>query len=92
MMAGPSQGKPDGLPVEGAMPPITGAVEWLNGPPLSAEQLEKKLAALACYPSEVQPWPHPRSALGVRNLAALRGQQVGVERAEAFCLLRRGPC
>ncbi len=58
---------------------------------LSAEQLNKKVAALACYESECEPWPHPRSALGVRNLAAYRGQSVGVEAAEAFVLLRGGP-
>ncbi len=58
---------------------------------LSGEQLQKKVDALACYETEIQPWPHPRSALGVRNLAAYRGQQVGVEAAEAFELLRSGP-
>lgn len=31
------------LPVEGKMPPITGAVEWLNSPPLSAEGLRGKV-------------------------------------------------
>lgn len=58
---------------------------------LSGDQLQKKVDALACYQSEVREWPHPRSALGIRNLAAVRGQQVGVERAEAFQVLRVGP-
>ena len=31
------------LPVEGAMPPLAGAVEWLNSPPLTAEQLKGKV-------------------------------------------------
>ena len=31
------------LPVEGRMPPIAGAVEWLNSPPLTAEGLRGKV-------------------------------------------------
>ena len=31
------------LPVEGAAPSLSGAVEWLNGPPLSAEALKGKV-------------------------------------------------
>ena len=34
---------PLALPVEGRMPPLTGAVEWLNSPPLSVEQLRGKV-------------------------------------------------
>ena len=31
------------LPVEGPMPPLTGAVQWLNSPPLTAEGLRGKV-------------------------------------------------
>ncbi|RYX91412.1 MAG: cytochrome c biogenesis protein DipZ [Comamonadaceae bacterium] len=31
------------LPLEGAMPPLTGAVEWLNSPPLTAAELKGKV-------------------------------------------------
>jgi cytochrome c biogenesis protein CcdA/thiol-disulfide isomerase/thioredoxin len=31
------------LPVEGALPPLDGAVQWLNSPPLSREQLKGKV-------------------------------------------------
>ncbi|WEK28832.1 MAG: cytochrome c biogenesis protein CcdA [Candidatus Pseudomonas phytovorans] len=31
------------LPVEGDLPPLTGAVQWLNSPPLSAETLKGKV-------------------------------------------------
>jgi cytochrome c biogenesis protein CcdA/thiol-disulfide isomerase/thioredoxin len=31
------------LPVEGQMPPLTGAVQWLNSPPLTAESLRGKV-------------------------------------------------
>nr|WP_308812444.1 redoxin domain-containing protein [Variovorax sp. WS11] len=31
------------LPIEGAMPPLTGAVEWLSSPPLTAEALRGKV-------------------------------------------------
>lgn len=34
------------LPVERQMPPITGAVEWLNSPPLSAESLRGKVVLI----------------------------------------------
>ena len=53
MTGGPGmmmQGKPDqaaqGLPVEGAMPPLTGAVEWLNPPPLTNEELKGKVVLI----------------------------------------------
>ena len=36
-------GLADALPVEGVMPPLTGAVEWLNSPPLTAEGLKGKV-------------------------------------------------
>lgn len=51
--------------------------------------LSRKLLALACYADEMRPWPHPRSAEGVRALAAWRGAQSGVEAAEAFTTIRR---
>lgn len=31
------------LPVEGVMPPLTGATEWINSPPLTTEQLRGKV-------------------------------------------------
>ncbi|HUH10418.1 MAG TPA: cytochrome c biogenesis protein DipZ, partial [Brevundimonas sp.] len=31
------------LPVEGAMPPLTGATEWINSPPLTSDQLRGKV-------------------------------------------------
>ena len=34
------------LPVEGPMPPLTGAVAWLNSPPLTAEQLRGKVVVV----------------------------------------------
>lgn len=33
----------DALPVEGMMPPLTGATEWINSPPLITEQLRGKV-------------------------------------------------
>lgn len=46
--------------------------------------LDAKLAALAAYAQELRPFPHPRSAEGVRHLAGWRGATVGVAAAEAF--------
>lgn len=47
-----------------------------------------KRQALGAYHLEMRPWPHARSLEAVEHLARLRGSQVGVEAAEAFCLLR----
>ncbi len=58
---------------------------------LKGDQLNKKVDALRCYTTEVQPAPHPRSLYGVTNLAMCRGSEVGVHHAEAFQLLRHGP-
>ncbi|TSD77031.1 cytochrome c biogenesis protein DipZ [Pseudomonas sp. KBS0710] len=33
----------DTLPIEGSLPPLEGAVQWLNSPPLSAEALKGKV-------------------------------------------------
>ncbi|MCB8881155.1 cytochrome c biogenesis protein DipZ [Acidisoma cellulosilytica] len=36
----------DALPVEGNLPPLTGAVQWLNSPPLTAEGLRGKVVLI----------------------------------------------
>ena len=54
---------------------------------ISAQWLRKR-EALEAYASEMRPWPHARSIQAVEHLARWRGAQVGVEAAEAFCLLR----
>ncbi len=51
-------------------------------------QWDRKLEALNAYNSEMRRWPHARSIEAVGHLAHWRGAQVGVETAEAFCLLR----
>ena len=43
MMAKPDVASANALPVEGQLPPLTGAVEWLNSPPLTAEGLRGKV-------------------------------------------------
>lgn len=52
-------------------------------------QWRRKQEALAAYSSEMRPWPHARSLEALEHLARWRGAQVGVEAAEAFCLLRQ---
>ena len=52
-------------------------------------QWERKREALLAYSSEMRHWPHARSLEAVEHLARWRGAQVGVEAAEAFCLLRQ---
>jgi LmbE family N-acetylglucosaminyl deacetylase len=57
-----------------------------------SDTLPLKLKALACYDSELRPWPHPRSLESVKNLAHWRGSSVGVEAAEAFVVGRTIIC
>jgi thiol-disulfide isomerase/thioredoxin len=37
---------PQALPIEGSLPSLSGAVEWLNSPPLAPEQLKGKVALI----------------------------------------------
>ena len=55
---------------------------------ISAQWLRKR-EALEAYASEMRPWPHTRSIEALEHLARWRGAQLGVEAAEAFCLLRQ---
>jgi len=43
MKGGPKKAATEALPVEGMMPSLDGAVQWLNSPPLSAESLKGKV-------------------------------------------------
>ena len=53
-----------------------------------SNQWERKQEALALYASEMRSWPHARSIAAIEHMVRWRGAQVGVEAAEAFCLLR----
>lgn len=50
---------------------------------------EKKLAAWHLYEGESRPFPFPRSDLGLETLSRFRGMACGLEKAEAFRLVRR---
>lgn len=50
--------------------------------------LDLKLEALACFESQLRPFPHERSLEAIRALATVRGTNVGTEAAEAFMLVR----
>jgi LmbE family N-acetylglucosaminyl deacetylase len=50
---------------------------------------EDKSDALQCYIGEIQSSPNSRSLSGIDALSILRGHQVGVERAEAFEIIRK---
>lgn len=54
----------------------------------TSDQWARKREALAAYASEMRYWSHARSLEAVVHLAPWRGEQVGVEAAEAICLLR----
>lgn len=50
--------------------------------------LDRKMAALDAYVSELRDFPHPRSRPAIEALARWRGATVGVAAAEAFVLGR----
>lgn len=51
--------------------------------------LERKLDAMACYTSEVRPYPHPRSLEALGHRARAWGNQHCLEAAEVFMTVRR---
>lgn len=53
-----------------------------------SDTLDCKIEAMACYQSQIQAAPHPRSFDGIRALAAYRGSTIGVNYAESFMLIR----
>ena len=50
--------------------------------------LEKKLAAMSCFESQVKPPPNARSLRNITALAHYRGATVACEAAESFMLVR----
>ncbi|MCA9259099.1 MAG: PIG-L family deacetylase [Planctomycetales bacterium] len=52
-----------------------------------AETVERKLAAMERYVDELRDYPHPRSLQAIRLRAAVTGNEVGIEFAEAFKVL-----
>lgn len=53
------------------------------------DTLETKLRAMACYETQLNEFPHPRSLEAIRALAEYRGSTVGCKAAEAFRTIRR---
>lgn len=51
--------------------------------------LETKIAAMACYASEVRTYPHPRSLEALRHRALAWGHRHCLEAAEVFVTVRR---
>jgi LmbE family N-acetylglucosaminyl deacetylase len=70
---------------EWAFPRTFAADTWVD----IAATLELKLAAMACYTSELRSYPHPRSLEALRNRACAWGNQQCLEAAEAFMTVRR---
>lgn len=77
---------------------VLSSTEWMFNPTSTfnptvfidvSDHFDKKLAALRSYQSEMRTFPHPRSDLAVSALATVRGSTVGVNRAEAFQLVRQ---
>jgi len=51
--------------------------------------LDLKLEAMACYKSELRPYPHPRSLDGLKYKAHSWGNQACMDAAEVFMTIRR---
>ncbi|KIL43760.1 PIG-L deacetylase family protein [Jeotgalibacillus campisalis] len=51
--------------------------------------LDKKIKAMSYFKTQLTTFPHPRSLEAITSLAKLRGSTIGVNAAEAFCLIRR---
>lgn len=49
----------------------------------------QKESAMKCYVSELCEFPHPRSLTGMDVLSKTRGMAAGMQRAEAFMLIRK---
>lgn len=97
------RGREDLKPIEALyLMEVQSSTDWALNPSLSrfepntyvevsAEAVEKKIEALACYEGVVRPIPHPRSEAALTSLPLLRGAQAGVRLAEAFqCVFRKG--
>jgi LmbE family N-acetylglucosaminyl deacetylase len=52
------------------------------------ESLDAKIAAMACYDSELRTEPHPRSLAALRTRSAYWGSVIATSAAEPFMLLR----
>lgn len=50
---------------------------------------DAKESALYAYEAEMRNYPHSRSMVGLKNLAELRGNQVGLHMAEVFQVIRK---
>ncbi len=56
---------------------------------LEKKHWEAKLSALKAYKNEIREYPHSRSLESIQNLAKLRGNQIGVNMAESFQIVRK---
>lgn len=54
-----------------------------------SQTLEQKLSAMACYESDVRPYPHPRSLDALRHRGRAWGNQCCMDAAEVFMTVRR---
>jgi LmbE family N-acetylglucosaminyl deacetylase len=52
------------------------------------KELSYKIKAFKFYTTEIKNFPHPRSAKSIENLAIHRGIEAGIQKAEAFQLVR----
>lgn len=56
---------------------------------IDKESWNLKSKALDAYDCEIKSYPHSRSMQAIKNLAHIRGNQVGIDMAEAFQMIRK---
>jgi len=73
---------------------VLSSTEWSRDNPFNpntyfdiSSYIEKKVKAFNLCRTEIRPYPHPRSAQGVKSLAKYRGIQSGFKYAESFQLI-----
>jgi len=49
---------------------------------------DREINLMKIYPQEMAEFPFPRSGIGIKTLAKLRGMESGLKFAEAFQLIR----
>ena len=68
---------------------ISDAFCWRTDNGYETKFLNYKIQAIKCYKDELKKYPHSRSLIGVKNLNKMRGNQSGLNYAEAYEIIRK---
>ncbi len=54
-----------------------------------SNEIDSKIKSMKCYKTEIMPFPHPRSAKGIRITSEHWGMTSGYKNSEAFTIIRK---